>query len=169
MFVTNSNPGPGAYDPTDKQRFKSLHYSMRKKTAPTENNQEDVPGPIYKIDSTLLDQNKHLSIYIRRNSTKICQPRNCFSKKLGKTITEPVGSLEDEKVPTRFISSKGRRTIGHNHPNILMSKSRRTSGFLINSNTPGPGQYQSFSEFPENDSLAYWFLLPLCIWQIWKD
>lgn len=48
----------------------------------------ETPGPIYTIESTMLDKNKHLSIYVRRNSTKICGSNTMPRKP--KNTTQPI-------------------------------------------------------------------------------
>lgn len=81
VFSTNKNPGPGEYNPNlANVRYKNLEYSMGKKFKQQEN-VEETPGPIYKIESTLLDEKKVLSIYRKKNSIRMCPARSVLCRK----------------------------------------------------------------------------------------
>lgn len=110
----------------------------------------NVPGPIYNIESTMLDKNKNLSIYVRRNSTKICPSRTCYPRKTKHSLVD-IESKFKSSSETSFITCKGGKNLGQSGPLPRQSQSKRSFQKDAKSQNPGPGYYESFSSFIDDN------------------
>lgn len=98
----------------------------------------------------MLDKNKNLSIYVRRNSTKICPSRTCYPRKPKHSLVEN-GSKHKSPSESSFITYKGGKNLGQSGPFPRQSQSKRSFQKDAKNQNPGPGYYESFSSFIDDN------------------
>lgn len=150
IFKDSQAPPPTSYNPS-YNKYKSLHFSLGKRLKTEDKEKASVPGPIYNIESTMLDKNKNLSIYVRRNSTKICPERTCYPRKTAKDMSWVSQSKARCPSENSFITRKGGKVLGQTGPFPKQSREKRLFQREEKNDNPGPGYYSSFSSFIDDN------------------